>query len=50
VTGTRKSKFFGTKKDDVANDLRVDLKENVYITGWTKGDFGNPNLGGISYV
>lgn len=45
--GHRLTKFYGTPQDDVANDLRVDLHGNIYVTGWTNGRFFyQPSSGG----
>jgi hypothetical protein len=47
-TGLRKSKLIGTMKDDVAYDIKIDSKGNMYICGFTNGGFmDQKNRGGF---
>ncbi|MBD2103361.1 SBBP repeat-containing protein [Leptolyngbya sp. FACHB-261] len=36
---------FGSDGDDEAFDLVIDSQDNLFITGYTNGSFGGPNLG-----
>ena len=37
-------KNFGTPKDDYSNGIAIDSTGNIYITGYTKGDFDNDSI------
>ncbi|MGD8780348.1 MAG: SBBP repeat-containing protein [Ignavibacteria bacterium] len=35
----------GTSNDDVTADIKIDNETNIYVTGFSTGDFGVPNKG-----
>lgn len=39
------SKQFGTPVTDTATKVLVDMAQNIYLSGWTSGDFAADNLG-----
>jgi hypothetical protein len=38
---------FGTDQDDYANSVAFDGAGRVFVSGWTAGDLGGPNMGGF---